>query len=520
MVKRFAKKLFSLAFVASGVVAAQSASPRKDIPTIAKAAKGAIVTIVMANNDEPIARGTGFLVSPDGVIVTNYHVIKTGNVGIVKLSDGTLLPVDGVLASDRVRDLAIIKIHGKNFQTLTLGNSDRIEIGEDVVAIGNPLGLELTVSNGILSGLRTVQKDGGKFLQITAPISHGSSGGPLFNMAGEVIGVTAGILEGGENLNFAVPINEARPLLLTESSKLQNLPNESDAPPTDAPPSTKRAEGIARKEQTEETYYVRERRNETYVIVYRGHQLTARCREALSWDDGTDKLGRPLTEHECKYMPYAVGEHVTEDKILRQNNELRYLPFAETSGHVADILDITEDIPVGARRQPRPLPKTSPEIQKTLHWIQNTLDDGEGKTFYMLEDGRAETRTNLMPEATGCQVTFAEETKMDHEITNRIRVQTNLGDLDPTSVGSSVVSSDILGPQSMVFAHTTDKASSVRLALSDRRWKPSIETPAGGLQWVFPSPYAERFVKALKHAITLCGGKTSTFKQLKSKMEI
>src|ERR1700676_5524337 len=163
---------------AAGGVAAQSAAPRKDIPSIAKAASGAIVTIVMANNDKPIARGTGFLVSSDGVIVTNYHVIANGNTAIVKFSDGTTLPVDGVLVTDKVRDLAVIKIHGKNVRALTLGNSDRVQIGEEVIAIGNPLGLELTVSNGILSGFRTVEKERGKFLQITAPISHGSSGGP------------------------------------------------------------------------------------------------------------------------------------------------------------------------------------------------------------------------------------------------------------------------------------------------------------------------------------------------------
>jgi serine protease Do len=140
-----------------------------------QSSKEAIVTIVTAVNDKPTALGTGFLVSAEGVIVTNYHVIRTGNVAAVKFPDGTVLPVDGVLAVDKVRDLAVIKIHGKNFQTLTLGNSDRIEIGEDVVAIGNPLGLELTVSNGILSGVRTVEKEGGKFLQTTAPISQGAA---------------------------------------------------------------------------------------------------------------------------------------------------------------------------------------------------------------------------------------------------------------------------------------------------------------------------------------------------------
>ena len=152
---------------------AQSSPAQKDIPAIAKAANGAIVTIITAANDKPIAQGTGFLVRPDGVIVTNYHVIETGNVAIAKFPDGTAIPVDGVLAADKVRDLAIIKIHGKTFRTLTLGNSDRVQVGEEVVAIGNPLSLESTVSNGIVSGVRTDEKLGGKFLQTTAPISPG-----------------------------------------------------------------------------------------------------------------------------------------------------------------------------------------------------------------------------------------------------------------------------------------------------------------------------------------------------------
>src|SRR5258708_29254440 len=177
MVRGFATKLASLIFIVVGVVAAQSAPLRKDIPAIAKAANGAIVTIITANNDKPIAQGTGFLVRADGVIVTNYHVIETGNVAIVKFPDDTAVSVDGVLAADKLRDLAIIKIHGKTFRTLGLGDSDDIQVGEEVVAIGNPLSLESTVSNGIISGVRTSKEQGGKFLQTTAPISPGSSGG-------------------------------------------------------------------------------------------------------------------------------------------------------------------------------------------------------------------------------------------------------------------------------------------------------------------------------------------------------
>ena len=177
---RFLTILLLVGIVSVGV-AAQSMPPKKDIPAIARAAKGAIVTIVMANEDKPIALGTGFVVDTGGVIVTNYHVIANGNNGVVKFSDGKMLVVDGVLATDKNRDLAVIKVHGENFQTLTLGDSDRVQVGEDVVAIGNPLGLELTVSNGISSAVERRERRW-QFLTDAAPISHGSSGGPLFNM--------------------------------------------------------------------------------------------------------------------------------------------------------------------------------------------------------------------------------------------------------------------------------------------------------------------------------------------------
>ncbi|MFZ0413023.1 MAG: trypsin-like peptidase domain-containing protein [Candidatus Acidiferrales bacterium] len=209
---------------------AQPGSPRKDIPAIAKSAEGAIVSIVMSDKDgQPVAQGSGFLVSKDGLIVTNYHVIAEGSSAIIKLPDGAFYVVDGVLASDKTRDIAVIKAHGQNFRTLTLGNSDRVQVGEEVVAIGNPLSLESTVSNGIVSAMRAVKEEGGDFLQITAPISPGSSGGPLFNMAGEVIGITTMYLKGGENLNFAIPANDAKPLLELDSAKLQDFPNETDS---------------------------------------------------------------------------------------------------------------------------------------------------------------------------------------------------------------------------------------------------------------------------------------------------
>jgi len=212
-------------------VAAQSVRPQMTIPAIAKDAHGAVVSIIMSKDGSPIAQGSGFLISKDGLILTNYHVIESGNSAIAKLPDGAFYVVDGVLAFDKARDVAIIKAHGENFRTLTLGNSDQLQVGEEVVAIGNPLSLESTVSNGIISGIRTIEEEGGKFLQVTTPISPGSSGGPLFNMAGEVVGITTLYFKGGENLNFAIPINDAKRLLLANSSKAQALPNETELPP-------------------------------------------------------------------------------------------------------------------------------------------------------------------------------------------------------------------------------------------------------------------------------------------------
>ena len=209
----------------AGIGAGQTSPAEKGIPSIAKAANGSIVSIVMSDsNGKPIAQGTGFVVTSNGFIVTNYHVIAEGTSSVAKLPDGAIYVLEGVVASDKARDIAIVKATGKSFQKLILGNSDRVEVGQEVIAIGNPLSLESTVSNGIVSGIRTAEDLGGKFLQMTAPISPGSSGGPLFNMTGEVIGITTLFVKGGENLNFAIPINDAKGLLAHSCAGITSTP--------------------------------------------------------------------------------------------------------------------------------------------------------------------------------------------------------------------------------------------------------------------------------------------------------
>jgi len=207
------------------VLVSQSAS-QENVADVVKRSSDAVVLIVISNSaGQETALGSGFLVSADGEIVTNYHVIKEAHSAIVKLSNGAFFPVNGVLASDADKDLAIIKVNGKNLPFLTLGDIDKLHVGDHVVAIGSPLGLEGTASDGIVSALRDVASK--KWIQTTAPVSHGNSGGPLLDMNDHVVGViTWGVnLELGQNLNFAAPCSEVRELLVTARREAKPLPS-------------------------------------------------------------------------------------------------------------------------------------------------------------------------------------------------------------------------------------------------------------------------------------------------------
>lgn len=129
----------------------------------------------------------------------------------------------GVLASDSDKDLAIVKVNGKNLPFLSMGELEKVQVGEHVAAIGSPLGLEGTVSDGVVSAIREIS--GKKWIQTTAPASHGNSGGPLLDMSNHVIGViTLGVNpELGQNLNFAVPCDEIAAMLISARQQAQPL---------------------------------------------------------------------------------------------------------------------------------------------------------------------------------------------------------------------------------------------------------------------------------------------------------
>ncbi len=152
--------------------------------------------------------GSGFVINEKGVIVTNHHCVEGAHTLSVEFLTEDLPRTAKVIATDKGSDIAILKTDKPAPTAVTLGNSDTITIGEEIVVIGTPKGLVNTVSNGIISSIRE-----GDILQISAPISKGSSGSPVFNMRGQVIGMVFGILEAGQNLNFAVPINKVKELL-------------------------------------------------------------------------------------------------------------------------------------------------------------------------------------------------------------------------------------------------------------------------------------------------------------------
>lgn len=166
-----------------------------------------------------ISSGSGFLVSEDGFVITNKHVVAdTEAEYTVLLNDGRKIAAE-VRARDPLQDLAVLKIEGNNFPFATLGDSAGIKIGQTVIAIGNALGeFRNTVSVGVVSGLqRTIVAGGGggsellqELIQTDAAINPGNSGGPLLDIRGEVIGINTAVARGAENIGFSIPVNKAK----------------------------------------------------------------------------------------------------------------------------------------------------------------------------------------------------------------------------------------------------------------------------------------------------------------------
>jgi serine protease Do len=168
--------------------------------------------------------GSGVVINADGTILTNNHVVEGAKEVTVTLADKRELKAE-IVGRDPKTDLAVLKIDaGKNLPFANLGNSDQLQVGDWVMAVGNPFGLSSTVTSGIVSAKGRVIGAGpyDDFIQTDASINPGNSGGPLFNMQGEIVGINTAIISGGQGIGFAIPVNTAKPLIpqLVEKGKV------------------------------------------------------------------------------------------------------------------------------------------------------------------------------------------------------------------------------------------------------------------------------------------------------------
>ncbi len=193
------------------------ATTPRDVSSLVKQIGEAVVQV-----KTPGGLGSGFFINEDGYLITNFHVIEGEteiSVEVYQQSNGQLdretYKQVKIIAINKFHDLALLHIEDKNapkFKAVTLGSSDALSVGDGVFAIGSPLGLERTVTQGILS-TKTRQLEGELYLQTSTQINPGNSGGPLFNLAGEVVGVTNMKITFGEGLGFAIPVELVKSFL-------------------------------------------------------------------------------------------------------------------------------------------------------------------------------------------------------------------------------------------------------------------------------------------------------------------
>jgi serine protease Do len=183
------------------------------------------VTAVSINPYRPNDRvqhavGSGFIIDRSGLILTNSHLVFGSQLIVVTLDDGTTVSAR-VIGADPIYDIALLKIPKPAEGVLNvteMGDSDRLRVGEEVVAIGNPLGLDQSLTRGVVSAINRILPETSfgveqPLIQMDTPVNPGNSGGPLVNRCGEVVGITTSVMPGAQNIGFSIPINMAKVLV-------------------------------------------------------------------------------------------------------------------------------------------------------------------------------------------------------------------------------------------------------------------------------------------------------------------
>jgi tetratricopeptide (TPR) repeat protein len=196
-------------FIALALWSVLSVSPvssQENLPVLIKKAESSIVVIMTYGKEgNMLGQGTGFFINQEGDVITNSHVLEGASRAVVQTTDGREHVLRKVLAEDKEGDLVLVSVEIPKEAVRPLRvRKDLPEVGERIIIIGTPLGFDKTVSDGIVSAVRDIPAFG-KIIQVTAPISPGSSGSPVIDMQGEVVGVATFFVVSGQNLNFAIP---------------------------------------------------------------------------------------------------------------------------------------------------------------------------------------------------------------------------------------------------------------------------------------------------------------------------
>jgi len=181
-----------------------------ELPELAAILKESVVVLEVDRGVYGSGNGTGFFISSNGTIATNAHVVESARRIVARTHDDTQIDILTVLAVDNKNDLALVQAAPGHYSPLRIGESSSVRTGEEIVILGNPLGLDFTLSSGIVSAVRGANALNGAgpevpHLQITAPISFGSSGSPVLTLSGAVVGVVISGYVAAQNLNFAIP---------------------------------------------------------------------------------------------------------------------------------------------------------------------------------------------------------------------------------------------------------------------------------------------------------------------------
>jgi tetratricopeptide (TPR) repeat protein len=282
-------------FIASAVPA-QAAQTAQ---TVAQKALQSVVMLTMEAKGKTTSFGSGFVVRA-GAVATNLHVVEgsvRGSARLVGMSDE--YRVAGILALDREQDLVLLSVPGINAPSLSLGDSSRVAVGDGVYVVGNPRGLEGTFSQGIISAIRQVGTR--TLIQLTAPLSPGSSGGPVLNTQGEVIGIAEATVKGGQNLNFAVPASYLSSLL----AGIETVgPPYADTRRMERPktPQTSRESEVPPSEQSKAESHIQ--RCDELIGAERYNEAEQECRSA-------EAEGRDLTTWKWALVHSLLAEALT-----------------------------------------------------------------------------------------------------------------------------------------------------------------------------------------------------------------